>query len=112
MGIYDGHTCPHVGPAMVTETVQFQQLYKMAVKSKRKVIHPKLADVTQMLGDAEKKVEIKQEQLILAKSTIDSLAGEIDRFQKERACQYMVKAHSKDFVGKKSFQRYFSFDWI
>ena len=101
MGIYDGHTCPHVRPAMVTETVQFQQLYRMAVKSKRKVIHPKLADVTQMLGDAEKKVEIKQEQLILAKNTIDSLAGEIDRFQKERACQYMVKAHSKDFVGRK-----------
>ena len=54
MGIYDGHTCPDVRPAMVTDTVQFQQLYRMAVKPKRKVIRPKMADVTQMLGDAEK----------------------------------------------------------
>ena len=102
MGIYDGHTCPHVRPAMVTETVQFQQLYRMAVKSKRKVIHPKLADVTQMLGDAEKKVEIKQEQLILANNTIDSLSGVVEGFQKEKACHYAIKATSKSFAGKRT----------
>ena len=102
MGIYDGHTCSDVRPAMVTDTVQFQQLYRMAVKPKRKVIRPKMADVTQMLGDAEKKLEIKQELLILAKNTIDSLSGVVEGFQKEKACHYAIKATSKSFAGKKT----------
>ena len=102
MGIYDGHTCPDVKPAMVTDTVQIQQLYRMAVKPKRKVIRPKLAHVTQMLGDAEKKLEVKQELLVEANKTIGSLAGIVEGFQTEKACHYAMKATSKSFAGKKT----------
>ena len=54
-----------------------------------------------MLGDANERLTVKQELLVGATVTIGSLAEENDRFRKERACQYMEKAHSKDFVGKK-----------
>ena len=55
-----------------------------------------------MLGDAKKRLAVKQELLVGANETIGSLAGVIDRFQEEKACQYMMKAHSKDFAGKKN----------
>ena len=53
-----------------------------------------------MLGNANEKLTIKQELLTGATVTIGSLAVENDRFRKERACNYVEKAHSNDFVAK------------